>query len=198
MKVKLKVSSIGALWVETVWNWRIHFIEQTFFPPEPLSERASERMSTVERASEASSADQANEWAARANEQVEERMAQYSTRWFHSHSTHWCIAGRLILTKSPESKAHNLRIWDLASMKMFIIVNTSEGSRKSGLFDPFFIQVSNNLKTLKGAKEKKKMDNKEGCSKGFLNNPLVNSKYCLWLWTCRLSSDSSVPPYFIA
>ena len=46
-----------------------------------MSEAASERMSAAERASEASSAE-------RANERTEERMAQCSTRRFHSHSTH--------------------------------------------------------------------------------------------------------------
>ena len=35
-----------------------------------MSEQASERLSAVERASEASSAEQANDWAARANERV--------------------------------------------------------------------------------------------------------------------------------
>ena len=41
-------------------------------------------MSAAERASEASSAEQANEWAVRANERADERMAQYSTRQFHN------------------------------------------------------------------------------------------------------------------
>ena len=45
-------------------------------------------MSAAERASEASSVEQANEWAVRAYEQAYERMAQYSTRQFHGHSTH--------------------------------------------------------------------------------------------------------------
>ena len=44
-------------------------------------------MSAVERASEASSAVQANEWALRVSERTEERMAQYSMRQFCSHST---------------------------------------------------------------------------------------------------------------
>ena len=52
------------------------------------SERPSERMSTAERAIEASSAEQANEWAVRVNEWTEERMTKYSTRQFHSISTH--------------------------------------------------------------------------------------------------------------
>ena len=52
-------------------------------------------MSAVERASEASSGEQANEWVARANEQTEERMeeqmAQYSTRQFDRHSAHCAL-----------------------------------------------------------------------------------------------------------
>ena len=42
-------------------------------------------MSAAERASEASSAEQVNEWV---NKQAEERIAQYSTRRFFSHFTH--------------------------------------------------------------------------------------------------------------
>ena len=41
------------------------------------SERASKQVSTAEGASEASSPEQANEWAVRANEQTDERVAQY-------------------------------------------------------------------------------------------------------------------------
>ena len=42
--------------------------------PEWVSGRANERMSAAERASEAISAEQANEWAVRANEWTKERM----------------------------------------------------------------------------------------------------------------------------
>ena len=48
-----------------------------------MSERVNERMSTLERASEASSAEQANERLVRANERTEERMTQYSERRVH-------------------------------------------------------------------------------------------------------------------
>ena len=48
-------------------------------------------MSAAERASEAGSAEQANELAVRANEQMEERMAQSSTRRNHSYSTHCAL-----------------------------------------------------------------------------------------------------------
>ena len=41
------------------------------------SERASEQVSAEERASEASRAEQANEWAVRANKRTDERVAQY-------------------------------------------------------------------------------------------------------------------------
>ena len=40
------------------------------------------------RSSKASRVEQANEWGVRANEQMKERMAQYSTRRFHRPSTH--------------------------------------------------------------------------------------------------------------
>ena len=42
-----------------------------------MSERGSEQLSAAERASKASSAEQANEWEVQANEQMEEQMAQY-------------------------------------------------------------------------------------------------------------------------
>ena len=70
-----------AEWVETVCNRRIQFVDMNL---SPMSSGANERMSAAERVSEASSAELANEWAARANE----RAAQYSPRWFHSHFTH--------------------------------------------------------------------------------------------------------------
>ena len=49
---------------------------------------ARERVGATKRASETSCAEQANEWAVRADE----RMAQYSTRQFHSHSSHFALA----------------------------------------------------------------------------------------------------------
>ena len=52
-------------------------------------------MSAAERASKASSAEQANELVVRANEQTEEQMAQYSTRRFLSLSAH-CATPRLM------------------------------------------------------------------------------------------------------
>ena len=42
-----------------------------------VSEQASGKMSAAERMSEASRAEQANEWAVRGNEQTDERVAQY-------------------------------------------------------------------------------------------------------------------------
>ena len=55
------------------------FMKKNSFPwtRERVRERANERMSAAERASEASSAERANEWAVRANERVDEQMAQY-------------------------------------------------------------------------------------------------------------------------
>ena len=47
----------------------------------------SERVSMAECADKASIAEQANGWAARANERVDERMALYFMRQFHCHST---------------------------------------------------------------------------------------------------------------
>ena len=48
-----------------------------------VSEQASERMSAMKRTSEVSSVEQANEWALRANEQVDGQMAQCSTHQIH-------------------------------------------------------------------------------------------------------------------
>ena len=45
-------------------------------------------MSAAEHASKESSAEHENEWAVRGNEWTEERMTQWSTRPFYSHSTH--------------------------------------------------------------------------------------------------------------
>ena len=42
-----------------------------------VSERVNEQVSVVERASEASRVEQANEWVVRANEQTDKRVAQY-------------------------------------------------------------------------------------------------------------------------
>ena len=67
-----------AQWVETLWNWRNQFIDMNRFP---MCSGVSEW------ASEASSAEQAIEWAMWANERAEQRMDQYSTRQFLSHST---------------------------------------------------------------------------------------------------------------
>ena len=63
-------------------------------------------MSAAERASEVSSAQQANEWVVRANEQTEEQMAQYSTRRFHIIWNH-CAVSRNLVTKMEQKN----RIW---------------------------------------------------------------------------------------
>ena len=57
-------------------------------------ERVSERASEWEpwSACKASSVEQVNELALRANEQVDQQMAQYSTRQFHILSTHCAVA----------------------------------------------------------------------------------------------------------
>ena len=47
----------------------------------------SERVSMAEPANKTSSAEQENGWAARANEQADERMSLYSTSQFYRHST---------------------------------------------------------------------------------------------------------------
>ena len=60
-------------------------MNKTHLSHELGSERANERMSAAERASEASSAEPANERAVRANEATDERVAQYSARRFHNH-----------------------------------------------------------------------------------------------------------------
>ena len=87
-------------WAETEWNRRVQIIDINLVPSSSgLSEWAIER--TNERGANASSgAEQAKEWVMRANKRVEERMAQYSTRRFHSHSTHCgvaeCLPGLII------------------------------------------------------------------------------------------------------
>ena len=48
-----------------------------FLTSSGLSEWAREQMSTVERASKASSTESANEWAVRANKRMDEQVAQY-------------------------------------------------------------------------------------------------------------------------
>ena len=78
-------------WVETAWYRRVQFININHFPK---SSRVSEQMSAAERASKASSTEQANERAVRANEQREERMAQYSTRRFLIIWTHCALGFR--------------------------------------------------------------------------------------------------------
>ena len=77
-----------------VWNCMksTRFIDKNPFPLSSgvMSEWADKRMSAAERASDASIAELANEWAERVNEQAEERMqmAQYSMRPFQIISTH--------------------------------------------------------------------------------------------------------------
>ena len=68
-----------ALWVKTVWNQRIQFIDK------PISHELG---SAVDRISEASSAELGNEWGLPADE----RMAQYSMPRFDRLSTH-CAQG---------------------------------------------------------------------------------------------------------
>ena len=69
-----------------IWNRRVHFIDKNRFRL-AQNKWASARMSAAERASKASSAEQVNEWAVRAIEQLDERIAQHSTRQFYAIST---------------------------------------------------------------------------------------------------------------
>ena len=57
------------------------------------SERASERVSAAEGASEVSSAEQSNEWAVRANKQTDDQVAQYYSlySWLLSTIVTWLI-----------------------------------------------------------------------------------------------------------
>ena len=77
MHIGLKWYEIDAYnsWTKICFPWALEWV--------------SERMNAVERLIDASSAEQAFEWAVRANEQTEERMALYSTRQFHSDSAHF-------------------------------------------------------------------------------------------------------------
>ena len=65
-------------------------------------------MSVAERASEASSAEQANSWMVRANKWTEEQMAQYSTRRFPSHSTHSGLALQVFALYAETAVLHKL------------------------------------------------------------------------------------------
>ena len=56
-----------------------------------MGKRANKKMNAAERASEANSAERANECWVRVNERMDERMAQYATCRFYGHSTH-CVA----------------------------------------------------------------------------------------------------------
>ena len=91
------------------------FISQskTAFPwaRERVSERASERMRAMERASEANSLEQANEWALWANEQVDKQMAHYSTRQFHILSTHCAVAAVMAKPKGVFIFARVIKYW---------------------------------------------------------------------------------------
>ena len=87
LHVAVGTSATMPQWVETVCRRRVHFMVKDLFPTSSVSVsgRASERISAMERASKASSAEQANECVVRANEQTEEPMAQYSMRLFLNH-----------------------------------------------------------------------------------------------------------------
>ena len=63
-----------------------------------VSERASERVSAAERASEASSAEQVNDWAVQANERTDERVAQYYNlySWLFWPTVHSRIVARVV------------------------------------------------------------------------------------------------------
>ena len=80
-----------ALWIETVWNRRVQFLDKNLFP---MSSGASEWAS--KRADEWAQRSLRVKWAVwhkrrsslRANERANKWMAWYSMRWFHSHSSH--------------------------------------------------------------------------------------------------------------
>ena len=82
-----------------------------------MSSKASEQMSAAERASEASSAEQENEWAVGAIERADERMAQYPTRRFHINNTRCapiqpfttCLARAKVLLSIKELQAQKRR-----------------------------------------------------------------------------------------
>ena len=81
-------------WAESVWNWRVCFIDKKNVSHELRSEWASERANEwAQRSARAKRAVRsvANEWAVRANERADERMAQYSMRLFHHLSTHLAV-----------------------------------------------------------------------------------------------------------
>ena len=69
-----------------------------------VSERASEQVSAAEGASEASSPEQANEWAVRVNEQTDERVAQYYSLYSWLLST---ITGGQVETSQTKKIMYN-------------------------------------------------------------------------------------------
>ena len=89
-------------WTNAV-GWNDMISTRSFHRRKPLShEHGSEWMST---ASESSSAKQADEWAVRVNERADERLAKYSTRRYHSRSTHWCLESKARLSWSESNDA---------------------------------------------------------------------------------------------
>ena len=83
-------------------------------------------MSAAERASEASSAEQANESAVRVNEQTEEQMARHSTRRFHSHST-------------QRAKSEERENWEMIADKIW--ERTNFGQKFELVFPTFMAQL---------------------------------------------------------
>ena len=118
---------IIAQWVESVWNRSVHsiVIDKNLFPI--VSERVSKPLSAPGSASEASSAEQANEWAVRVGEQMEERMAQHSTRRFHTHAIH-CALKRLGVVNGLRPQLPNLHDW--SNILSLSVLDKNNGNKK--------------------------------------------------------------------
>ena len=76
---------LAAQWVETVWNWHVHFKEISHFS---MNSRASEWSEQCRGSKWVSAAHR----AVRANERADEQMSQNFTHPFHSLSTHRALA----------------------------------------------------------------------------------------------------------
>ena len=86
---------IEGLWCNTDRKHRINSHPIFHFPTSEGVSKVSKRVSAAERGSEASSAEQANEWAVRANERTDERMTQYCSldSWLFWPTVCWRFQG---------------------------------------------------------------------------------------------------------
>ena len=83
-------------------------------------------MSAEERTSEASSVEQANKWAVWANEWMEDLMAHYSTRRFHSHFTECALGAEKGIKTSRSSPTEHLSRFSMRQLRLEWVAFQSE------------------------------------------------------------------------